>query len=60
MCLFKVPVYVEGIKVNLPDCFSDEFEPQHGKLFCKYHAEDHRKAGCPDDILGFIGRVTLF
>ena len=37
---FKVPIYVEGIKVNLP--------------------EDHRKAGCPDDILGFLGRVTLF
>ena len=52
VCLFKVPVEVKGIKVNMPDCCPNQ--PLHGKPFCKEHTEILRDAGVPEDLLGFI------
>lgn len=47
--------YVEGVRVNLPDCCP--IEPEHGKLFCTEHAEQLRQAGFPADALGFIKKI---
>lgn len=55
VCLFKVPVYVEGMKVNLPDCCP--MEPEKGKLFCNHHSTQLRRAGLPDDLLGFVKKI---
>ena len=50
-CLFKVPMEVKGIKVNMPDCCPNQ--PLHGKPFCKEHT-DRLGAGVPEDLLGLI------
>ena len=52
ICLYKVPVKVDGIKVNMPDCCPNQ--PLHGKPFCQFHIEKLHDLGIPDDLLGFV------
>lgn len=52
ICLYKVPVEVDGMKINMPSCCPNE--PQHGKPFCKEHSEKLKNFGVPGDLLGFI------
>ena len=55
ICLFKVPIYVEQIQINPPDCC--QMEPELGKLFCKKHSKELKDAGLPDNLLGFIKKI---
>ena len=52
VCLYKVPVKIDGIKVNMPDCCPNE--PLHGKPFCQFHVKKLQNLGIPDDLLGFV------
>ena len=52
VCLYKVPVKVDGMKINMPSCCPNE--PQHGKPFCQDHIEKLKSTGVPDDLLGFL------
>lgn len=55
VCLYKVPVTVRGVRVNLPDCCRNQ--PLHGKPFCQLHADHLTAAGVPVDIVGFLGHL---
>ena len=52
ICLYKVPVEVDGMKINMPDACPNE--PLHGRPFCQLHVEKLKGLGIPDDLLGFI------
>ena len=52
ICLYKVVVEVEGIKVIMPNCCPNE--PEFGKPFCKDHSERLRRLSVPEDLLGFL------
>ena len=55
VCMFKVPVKVENVQLNLPDCCPNQ--PIHGKPFCKQHTQQLIEAGVPDDLVGFLGHA---
>ncbi len=55
VCLYRVPVKVQGMKLNLPDFCPNQ--PLHGKPFCKEHTQHLQAAGIPDDLLGFLGHL---
>jgi len=50
--LYKVPVEIAGIKINLPDCCPHQ--PLHGKPFCQLHTDKLKSLGVPQDLLGFL------
>ena len=52
ICMYKVSVSVDGIKVNMPDCCPNQ--PLHGKPFCQEHVDKLKHLGIPDDLLGII------
>lgn len=52
ICLYKVPVEVNMMKVNVPDSCPNE--PLHGRPFCQLHIEKLKSMGIPDDLVGFI------
>ena len=52
ICLYKVPIAIDGMKINMPDACPNQ--PLHGKPFCQQHVDKLRHSGIPDDLLGFI------
>ena len=52
VCLYKVPVEIDGMKINMPDSCPNK--PIHGKPFSQQHVEKLRGLGISDDLLGFI------
>ena len=47
ICMYKVPVKVKGMKLNLPNCCPNQ--PLHGKPFCQLHTDHLMQSGIPHD-----------